>query len=49
MAALLGQPSFAHLKASDATLAGTPEAATGFLQQLAEVSRLDDLPGAAVK
>ena len=41
MAALLGQPSYAHLKAADATLAGTPEAATAFLQQLAQV------PGAA--
>lgn len=37
MAALLGQPSYAHLKAADATLAGTPEAATAFLRQLAEV------------
>jgi hypothetical protein len=37
MATLLGQPSFAHLKAADATLAATPEAAVAFLHQLAEV------------
>lgn len=37
MAALLGQPSYAHLKAADATLAATPEAAEAFLTQLAEV------------
>ncbi|GBF99345.1 hypothetical protein Rsub_11757 [Raphidocelis subcapitata] len=36
MAALLGQPSYAHLKAADATLAATPEAAVAFLHQLAE-------------
>jgi hypothetical protein len=38
MAALLGQPSYAHLKAADATLAATPEAAVAFLHQLAEAS-----------
>ena len=37
IAAILGRPSYAHLKAADATLAGTPEAAVAFLQQLAEV------------
>ena len=37
MAALLGQPSYAHLKAADATLAATPEASMTFLKQLAEV------------
>lgn len=37
MAALLGQPSYAHLKAAGATLAATPDAAAAFLRQLATV------------
>ena len=36
-AALLGAPSYAHLKAGDGTLARAPEAAEAFLRQLAEV------------
>lgn len=44
MAALLGHPSYAHYKAADTTLAGTPEAAEGFLKQLAaDIKPLADL------
>jgi hypothetical protein len=43
LATLLGYPSYAHYKAADATLAGTPDAVVPFLEGLAaEVKPLAD-------